>query len=196
MYIVIEGPDASGKTTQVNRLAKHLDAEIVPGCSDSPIGKLIRRALGAHTIDRLDPLQMQAAYTADRFARDHALRTTRLGKSLVGDRWTMSALVYGVLHLETKTAIAAHRDWLMRINKPILVPDLYIRLRVRPETLLNRLVARGGATEVYERTDLIGRVVELYESATNHIGAPCMVLNGEKTANEIEEEIRRVVERI
>ena len=61
----------AGKSTVVAALARELGAVIVPGCSSSPIGKLIRRGLSG--LEPMDPFELQSAYTADRFAREHAI---------------------------------------------------------------------------------------------------------------------------
>jgi dTMP kinase len=166
-FLAIEGPDGTGKTTQVERLLKQFQGSVlVPGCSRSPIGKLVRRGLSGE--EPLDPFEMQCAYTADRLARDGTIRNLlEDGTLLVADRWTMSALVYGALHLEDRHDVREHRSWLFEINAPVAVPDLYVVLLATPECIFDRLQKRftadGGKREVYERDDLVRKAVAGYK---------------------------------
>ncbi len=72
MFIVIEGIDGSGKSTQIDLLQKRFQAEgkkamITHEPTDGPIGKLIRSILNGH--EEVDASVMAALYLADRL--DH-----------------------------------------------------------------------------------------------------------------------------
>jgi len=171
-FIAVEGPDGSGKSTQVERLLEHYGGELVPGCSASPIGRLVRRGLSGE--EPLDPVEMQCAYTADRLARDAGIwEMKNAGRCLVADRWTMSALVYGALHLEDKRKAAAHTQWLLRINAPVVSPTVYVVLKASPTTLVLRMAKRDKKPEIYERPELVERVAERYVWVRANAMAPC-----------------------
>lgn len=174
-FVAIEGADGSGKSSHIEKFrygevvkyradgkTESKPIVYVPGCSDSPIGKLVRRGLSSE--EPMDPYELQAAYTADRLARDHELRKLSQSNMLVADRWTMSALVYGALHLEDQAQVEFHRNWLMQINSPVIIPDIYIVLRVSADTAMQRLAKRSGKAEIYERADVVAKVCRAYSS--------------------------------
>lgn len=205
MFIAIEGPDGSGKTTQVNKLVASVDrAVLVPGCSASPLGKFIRRALAGEVT--LTPDEMQALYTADRHAREKDLRALRwppsnphAGSLMVADRWTLSGLVYGSLHLLDDEAAFNQMRWVERINYEVMRPDLYIALDVPAPVLVARLQDRftknGGVREIYERDDLLPRLVERYRDGVQFLpGNPTVhVVNGVGDESAVTEEIWSLV---
>lgn len=205
MFVAIEGPDGSGKTTQVKRLLGRVKGSVeVPGCSSSPLGKFIRRALAGEVV--LTPDEMQSLYTADRHAREKDLRALRwppnnphAGPFMVADRWTLSGLVYGSLHLEDDEQALNQMRWVERINYNVERPDLYVVLDVNPEVVLARLQARftadGGKREIYERDDLIPRIIDRYVDAIPFIpGNPKVVrVNAVGEADAVADEIWAVV---
>lgn len=190
MMIAIEGPDGAGKTTTVERLLRHLgpDTLLVPGCSASPIGKLVRRGLSAE--EPMNELEIQCAYTADRLARSPGIKNAAAAgwKDLVCDRWTMSALVYGALHVDHPHARAAHRAWLAEINERVPRPDLYVVVMAPPDTLRERLKKRKGAIEIYERDDLVQKVCRGYEEviigADSWFGGSVAIVDSRGTPDE------------
>jgi thymidylate kinase len=194
MMIAIEGPDGSGKTTVVDRLLRHLGGHglHVPGCSDSPIGRLVRRGLSG--MEPLNALEMQCAYTADRLARAPGLRRDAVpGVNHVCDRWTMSALVYGALHLDHPAEISAHREWLAEINAPVVRPDLYVVLLAPPGVISERLRKRTGIPEIYEREDLLRKISRGYEevvrTADRWFGGSVAVVDSRGTPDETWEQV-------
>lgn len=192
MFVAIEGPDGSGKTTQVeavvDRFSEEREVELVPGCSASPIGKMIRRALAGEL--EVNPLEMQALYTADRIARSQALaESVARGKMLIADRWTPSAIVYGSLHLEHPDVRLAHMRWLEFINRVVCTPSLYVVLTAGATTLVERLSRRGGRVEVYERADLVPRIVEGYVVLPRVMHEAVVYVNGERPAAQVTESI-------
>src|SRR5262249_54085999 len=78
------------------------------------------------------------------------------------DRWTLSGVVYGSLHLDRTWELVERQSWLMKINDHVLVPNAYVLLTVSAETALKRLALRGGSKEIYEKKELVTRACERY----------------------------------
>ena len=111
-FIVIDGPDGAGKSTQVSLLAEHLRSsgrEVLtvrdPGGTD--IGEAIRRILLSPAHDRMDPRSELLLYTAARLQLwiEKIAPALRAGSSVISDRWVYSTCAYqgaaGNLGLQT-----------------------------------------------------------------------------------------------
>ncbi len=155
LFITFEGPDGSGKSTQMRLLAERLKAagvEIVESVEPggTPIGRQIRRIL-------LDPANREMSATAELLLMFAAraqnveqwiLPALESGKVVLSDRFTDSTIAYqGAgrgLGIETVLEID-------RIACRGIVPDLTILVDVDVETGLARAAARnrvaGGASE-------------------------------------------------
>ena len=174
-FVVLEGTDGSGLTTQAARLRDRLRAagRTAYGTkepSEGPVGATIRLALAhrlgypAHTEHRagadisaapLEPLAddlMALLYAADRLdhvRHDIAPRLAR-GIDVVCDRYRLSSLAY--------QALGADEAWLLALNSKAPRPDLTIFLDVPPEVCRLRMAERGGTVELYEQEHKIARI--------------------------------------
>ena len=159
-FIVFEGIDGAGKTTQINLLREALEKQgyscaVTAEPTDLPSGKAIRRAL-AKEVDST-PLQM-----AEMFAHDRELHNTdaqvgiekllKDGTTVICDRYYYSSLAYQGTVLGYDTVAALNLD-----NPNIRTPDVCIFLDLTPEKSLQRIGARGEAVEMYENLDYLTR---------------------------------------
>lgn len=140
LFIVLDGPDGAGKTTQVLRLADALRSHgrrvlVTAEPSKGPIGTYIRRHLDPET----PPEVLACLFAGDR--REHlelevepALAS---GLDVVCDRYIPSSLAY-------QGALAEG------LNRDLRRPDLTVLLKLSPSAASARLSARGGA-DAWER---------------------------------------------
>ena len=95
LFLVFEGIDASGKSTQARRTAERRDAHFTFEPGDTPLGVELRRwVLDAST--PMTPVTEALLMLAD---RSHHVRTViepmlRAGRSVVSDRYFASTLAY------------------------------------------------------------------------------------------------------
>lgn len=169
-FIVLEGTDGSGTSTQLGLLTDALrgmgySVEPTNEPSAGPVGRLLRQLLADGGSDpHLRWTTMALLFAADRV--DHIARTVRpaleLGRVVVSDRYVLSSLIY-----QSLTADAGDRGlaWIQEVNREALEPGLTIVLDVTAETALERRKARGGAEEFYEGVDLQRRLAEAYVQA-------------------------------
>jgi dTMP kinase len=150
MFITFEGPEGSGKTTQVRRLAEHLRSlgrDIVatkePG--GTPLADRIRAIL-LHPDSAMDPLTELLLYAASR--RQHVIEVIRpalqRGAIVLCDRFTDATLAYqGFGRLLDLDRLRALNDWVTGG----LRPDLTVLYDVDEHVGLKRAQARIAATD-------------------------------------------------
>jgi dTMP kinase len=159
LFIVLEGGDGAGKSTQLTRLAAWLREtghEVVvtyePG--DTPLGATLRKLLLDHGSADVSPRAEAMLYAADK--AQHVYEVVRpaldAGKVVVCDRYVDSMIAYqGAGRVLDAEEIRGLADWATRG----LVPDLTVVLDVPVDRALgekvdlDRLEAAG--TEFHER---------------------------------------------
>lgn len=151
-FIVFEGTDGSGKSTQMKLLGKYLSEKgeecyLTHEPTDSPFGSLLRSCMSGR-IDA-DEHAIAALFAADRL--DHITNPVNgirakleAGVTVLCDRYYFSSFAYngGFVPL----------DWVVELNKPameMLRPDLIVYIDLPPEESMKR-VFRRGSTERYE----------------------------------------------
>jgi len=184
-FIVFEGLDGAGTTTQAHRLVAALAAS---GCaaqftcepSTGPVGTMIRQALTGRLRlpegGRLTPATLALLFAADRC--DHLAAEVQplrhAGVTVVCDRYLLSSLAYQGQELPAGFVVDA--------NAQAVRPDLTLFLRVSPETALQRRASRHGAEELYEAHETQRRVARAYEEAIRQQGEQqrVCVIDGEQ----------------
>jgi dTMP kinase len=165
LFIVLEGIDGSGTTTQLDRLARHLEGRgrrVHPTRepSQGPVGRLLREILlGGHRRPdgaAVDGLAMALLFAADR--RDHLTREIEpalaAGADVVSDRYLLSSLAY--------QAQEAERDWVAGLGRDLRVPDLTLLLDVPVPVAAARRRAAGRPDERYDADEVQARVAARY----------------------------------
>jgi len=171
-FIVVEGVDGSGKSTQIRRLCEALakngqDPMATCEPTDGPVGVLIRKML-AGTLP-VDQRTIASLFAADR--TDHLVnpetgikKLTDEGRTVICDRYYFSSYAYH----------AQYMDWVIQVNSvnaDILTPDATLFIDVDPETCLSRIQARGGPLEIYEKIDIMKAVRANYFKAFEKLKA-------------------------
>jgi dTMP kinase len=148
IFIVIEGLDGSGKTTQANLLAKELEQNhkifLTAEPSRGKTGTFIRE--GCLYEDKRLPTEAEALlFAADRI--EHMYNEVKPAldenKLVICDRYIYSSLAYqgsGGLSLE----------WIKTINARALQPDFSIFIDVSPEKVIERLQRKKSVMETLE----------------------------------------------
>jgi len=135
MYIVVEGIDTCGKSTQIDLLqASHPQAIITKEPGATELGSKIRELVLFS--DDLCPVTELLLFLADR--SNHASRVIKpnLGRLIISDRSLISGMAY---------ALASNKfdfDWLEALNRfamQDIMPDAIILFTIREETLHERL---------------------------------------------------------
>jgi len=167
-FIVIEGLDGAGTTTQCAAIAARLRAEgrkvvITREPSDGPVGTLIRQAL-VHRLrlpggEPLTPATLALLFAADRV--DHVASEVdpalEAGAIVLSDRYLLSSLAYQGADLPL--------SWVAGINSRARVPDLTLFLAVDTSLAEQRRGERGGREELYESREAQRKIAKAYRKA-------------------------------
>lgn len=159
-FIVFEGIDGAGKTTQIERLASKLRGEgrrvwVTAEPTSSVSGGMLRDALGG--IQKRTACEMAALFVLDRIF--HNVNPGGIEKMLadgidvICDRYYYSSMAYQ----GSQTDAAWVRD--MNLNCPeIRRPDLCVFLDLSPEESLRRITRDRTTTEIYEKKEILEAV--------------------------------------
>jgi dTMP kinase len=167
-FVVLEGLDGAGTTTQCAAIAARLRAEghtcvITREPSDGPVGTLIRQAL-VHRMKLPDGQPLTQATLALLFAADRVDHVAAeiepalaSGAIVLSDRYLLSSLAYQGSDLPL--------SWVSTINSRARVPDLTLFLAVDPKVAQQRRGERGGREELYESADQQKKIAKAYRKA-------------------------------
>lgn len=173
-FIVLEGIDGAGTTTQLERLAQTLEARgtrVHRTCepTSGPVGTLIRQYL-RHAVKQPsgEPRAvgwdtMALLFAADRVDHVHAEIEPALeaGAWVLSDRYDLSSLAYQSATAPSDAVVG----WIRELNSRALRPDLTLVVDVPAELAAARRGARGGGEELYEKQELQRRLADVYARA-------------------------------
>lgn len=189
-FIVIEGLDGSGGTTQVDILVKKLKKEgnysyATSEPTDNIIGGVIRAALTG--VVKLPAESLQLLFSAD---RGHHLKRMILpalenGSSVVCDRYIWSTVAFGSLSMD--------RSWLLSLQKHFMIPDLTILLKVDPKECIKRIKKNRFDFELFEKEEELKKVWRTYMWLKRKYPKKILVVDGNLSLNEVSERIEKTV---
>ena len=178
-FVVLEGIDGAGTTTQVARLAERLRADgglpvrATREPSDGPIGSLVRQVLTGRIIapEGRAPgwATMALLFAADRM--DHVewdlepfLAT---GGIMISDRYDASSLVYQSVSSGRGGTQAV--EWIRSLNRHAMRPDLTLVLDLAPDEAALRRQARGEPAQLYEQNEVQRALAAFYRDLAKHM---------------------------
>lgn len=193
-FIVFEGLDGAGTTTQAAKLQAHFTRRGTPSFltnepTSEPIGAFIRRLLSGQergrdgAAYRPGEQAMGLLFAADRLAHSELIEE-RLehGEHVVCDRYLFSSMAYQTLDPNITG------EWVVDVNRGCAVPHITLFIAVPVEVCLARVTARGTPSSIYEtRAHLetiarnYERLLPLYESSFGRV----VRIDGAKTIDEV-----------
>lgn len=190
-FIVFEGLDGSGLTTQARLLHERLLEMRVP-CNRSaeptkgPIGAILRQYLG-HRLG-LDHRTVASLFAADRLDHlfnpvDGIAKRIADGVIEISERYLFSSLAYQGVSLDI--------DWLLALNKLAIIPDIVIFLEIPAAASYDRISRRQTSDDVFESLGQLERVALNFDIAFRRFEKRTEVLriNGALSAKEVAEEV-------
>lgn len=191
-FIVFEGIDGAGLTTQSTLLEKYLKSKglnvlLTKEPTNSLIGGLIRAALKKEWKTSNDVLQL--LFSADRahHLNQEIIPALRDGKIVISDRYFLSTIAYGMVELE--------KEWLKSLNSKFPQPDIVIILDLPPKISIERIKSSRFGFELFEEEKRLEKIrnnfLELSKEYKN-----CFVLDASKSIEEVHRQVINLVEKL
>lgn len=172
-FIVFEGIDGSGKTTQAKLLAELLErnghkVHLTAEPTALPTGKKLREALSGKLVK--SECEMALMFVEDRIAHNknvvEGIETlVNSGVTVICDRYYYSTLAY--------QGQSTDYEWVKAMNllcPDICKPDLCIYIDLLPEQSLERIKRGRETLEIYENVATLAKVREQFLSVIRDLG--------------------------
>ena len=188
-FIVLEGIDGTGKSTQARRLAAWLSEQgrkvvVSREPTDGPWGTKLRQSASTGRLSPQDELQY---FLNDRRQHVEETITPALaeGQVVILDRYYFSTMAY-------QGARGFDPAEIRRINEEFApAPDLLLVLDLDVNLAHDRIGSRGDSTNEFEKRETLERCREIFLSLRDEPFARIIDSNG--TLDEVTERIRQAV---
>jgi dTMP kinase len=196
-FITFEGPDGSGKSTQIRLLADHLkehghDVVLTREPGGTRIGERIRDLILDRGCAEMDPLTEALLYAASR--AQHAAEVIRpaleAGRTTLCDRFVDSSIAY-------QGYGRGLGDVVRQVNELALgglAPDLTILMDIPPEACFERIGRSGGDRIESEAIAYHRLVYDAYLTLAERYPARIRRVDAARPPEEIQDEIRAITD--
>jgi dTMP kinase len=192
-FLVIEGCDGSGKTSQIKRLVEWLKEENIDFyLTDEPSEKglrtLIKSVVSSET--KIDDGPLNALlFTGDR--RFHILTEVQpemdKGKLVISDRYYHSTFAY-------QSSEGMDLDWLININKFSIKPDLTIIFDVPAEVSMERIMTdQRKQFDKYEKLEWLSKIRQSYLKLSEKLDEKIIIIDATRSKDEVFEDVKKAV---
>ncbi len=199
LFVVIEGLDGSGKSTQIELLRDYFHSRgeachVTAEPTELPTGRLIRSVLRREVT--VDPRTLAAMFAADRIEHlfhpvEGILEMLSSGYHVVASRYYFSSLAYQSEFVDPGFVAS-----LNRLAKVTLPADLTIFLDLDPAVSMQRIKARPGDDELFETLEKLRDVRDSFLNAFSVYGADENIhqLDAGREIATVAEEIQDIIE--
>lgn len=205
LYIAMEGIDGSGKTTQVDRLVKFFKKksrsviQVREPRKEGLIGDIVHQVLTGRI--KMSPIALQYLFSTDRVLHHEEiiLPALKSGKVVISDRCFWSAIVYGILDRVKGRYNFEDADFLLIAHSILsmyhrfIVPDYTFYLKISLGTAVDRISRKDDFKEIYEDRKKLKQLIVGYEWLAKKFAKEITVIDGERSVEEVTEEISRLL---
>lgn len=189
MYIVLEGIDGAGKSTQTQLLEQYLtkkgyNTKKIVEPTTSSIGKLIRQQLtNPESTNDINQQMLALLFAADRLTLKKEIMEAKNSKDkiLISDRSFYSSVCY-----QNNPTITP--EWVRMVNNHAPRPDLTILLDLTE----NEAIKRCDKEEVFENIDFLKKTRKNYLNLLK-TEENIEIIDATLTLEEIQEKIRKII---
>ena len=193
-FIVLEGLDGAGQSTQTEILAGFLKEKgyrvlkTKEPTGKSEAGKLIRKILDKK--ENLSPKKLQELFSQDRkwHLRNIVIPALKEGKIVISDRYFFSSFSYG-------WAEGLSLEKLIKLNDKFLLPDLVFFLDVEPRICLKRIKKRGRGRTLFEKQEKLEKVYQNYKRIIKKFKNLTKIysISGKRSIKKVSEDMKKII---
>ena len=191
-FIVFEGIDGAGTSTQIKLLAEKDSKRFVTTAepTSGETGKFLRRMLaGEFSVDEKTNAFLFAADRCEHiYGKGGVVEQIEDGKIVLSDRYFFSSLAY--------QSVSCGKEIPELVNSAFPLPEILFYFQINPEISLGRVNARGEKKEIYETIEKQKKiaaqydaVISEYEKPEKNGGMKIVRIDASKSIEEISEEI-------
>lgn len=198
-FIVFEGIDGAGKSTQISKLQEKLQKDgrkvfITAEPTQSVTGGVLRDALSGNY--KRSSSELAALFLADRIFHNvnencGIKQALEKGYDVICDRYYYSSLAY--------QGMDSDLDWVMKMNidcPDILKPDLCIFLDLDAESSKKRIDANRATVEIFEKTEMLDKIRNKFFEVFNKLeNENIHIVNAADSIEAVADKIYSIVER-
>lgn len=194
-FIVFEGIDGSGTSTQIKKLEEFAPQKIIATAepTKNETGKFLRKMLsGEFSVDEKTASYLFAADRCEHlYGKNGIIENLKNDKIVVSDRYFFSSLAY--------QSVTCGKELPKLLNSPFPLPEYLFYFEINPEISLNRVNSRGEKKEIYENLEiqkktanLYDEIISEYENNKSH-KMKIIRLDASKSIEEISQKIREIL---
>lgn len=176
-FIVIEGADGAGTTTQAKKLAERLDAYYTYEPAGNKVGEKVDEMISSGDYSAKT---IALGFAADRMVHleEEVIPKLKDGETVVCDRYYHSSFVY-------QPTAGADFNWVKKLNKHALKPDMTFILDVEAETGMERVEERGRDGNIFEELDFQQEVVVRYRELQEKLDEDIKIIDASSSKKEV-----------
>ncbi|RLJ03075.1 MAG: dTMP kinase [Candidatus Aenigmatarchaeota archaeon] len=160
LFVVFEGLDGSGSTTQVKLLSGYLKERgylvlETKEPTNNLIGGLIRGQLTHEWKTGQECLQLLFAADRAHHLEKEIIPAIKKGYIVISDRYMFSSMAFGGIDLDM--------EWIKKINERFILPDITFLLRVSPQVCLERIGKNRFGFQLFEEKEKLEKTWMNYQ---------------------------------
>lgn len=199
LFITFEGPDGSGKTTQIEKLRAHIlekgyDAILTREPGGTAISEKIREIILDKNNMEMDYMTEALLYAASR--AQHVAQVIKpaleAGRTVICDRFMDSSIVYQGYGRKLGDCVRVINEYAVRD----CFPDITFLLKVDPEIGKGRIKAEEQDRLELEKLDYHKAVFQAYEELEKQYPERIIGIDASRGIAEISKEIQEHIDRL
>ena len=186
-FIVVEGADGAGTTTQSKKLAEELDAY----WTREPAGNLIgEKVEGMISSGDYSSEAVALGFAADRMIHleDEVIPKLESGEIVVCDRYYHSSMVY-------QPVSGVEFEWVKELNGEAVRPDFTAVLDVSADEGMGRVKDRGEEETIYEELSFQEKVVAGYRKLEQDLNEDIEFVDASQSVDDVFSDLQKVFDR-
>ena len=194
-FIVFEGIDGAGTSTQINRICGKNPQKFFQTAEPTSLetGKFLRKMLGGEfSVDEKTNSFLFAADRAEHlYGKNGIIEQINNGKTVISDRYLFSSLAY--------QSISCGEELPKLLNSTFPLPEILFFFEIDPEISLKRVDSRNEKKEIYEKIETQKKIAMEYEKIISEYennpscGMKIIRIDATKSIEEISETISKII---